>query len=257
MITAVILAHNDEKIVERVIISVKFCDEIIVVDDESEDGTVKLAEQVGAIVYKRRLNNDFAAQRNFGLSKARGEWVIFLDSDEIVTAKLEEEITQVLKYPISNIQYPINGYCVRRRDFIFERWLKHGETANVKLLRLARRNAGRWVRPVHEIWEVAGQIGELKNPLEHYPHQSVREFLTEINKYSSRNAKHLLDHEVGVNGMEIVLYPVGKFILNYIFRLGFLDGVAGFIVAMMMSMHSFLTRGKLYILWRDIKREKI
>lgn len=266
MITAIILAHNDEKIIERVIKSVQFCDEVIVIDDESADETVKLAEKAGARTFSRVLEDDFAGQRNFGLEKASGDWVLFVDSDEVVSPKLEEEIKEVIssRFPTSPSKSFRNeglhgigtvhdniGYYLRRRDFIFGKWLRYGETANVRLLRLARKDAGKWVRPVHEVWWVNGETGLLANPLLHYPHQTVRDFLAEINDYSTKNAKYLFCEQVRTNWGQIVFWPLGKFVQNYFLRGGFLDGVPGFMVAMMMSMHSFLTRGKLYILRRD------
>lgn len=261
MITAVILAHNDEKIIERAIKSVQFCDEVIVIDDESTDETVKRAEKAGAKVYRRALKGDFAEQRNYGLSKATGDWVLFVDSDEIVSTELRKELTNVMqsedgipRQARDDSKERGDGFYVRRRDFLFGKWLTHGETANVRLLRLARKDVGRWTRPVHEVWEVNGEIGELMSPLLHYPHPSVNEFLTEVNDYSTRNAKYMFSKGVKTNWLQIIFWPKAKFIQNYLWRGGFMDGVPGFIVAMMMSLHSFLTRGKLYILWRDARQ---
>lgn len=128
------------------------------------------------------------------------------------------------------------------------RCLKHGETNRVRLLRLARKEAGVWRRPIHEVWQVSGKTGELKNPLLHYPHPNVAQFLEEINWYSSLNANYLFEHGVRINGGQIIAYPLAKFFLNYFWRLGCLDGTAGIVMALMMSFHSFLTRAKLWTL---------
>lgn len=196
-------------------------------------------------MYERRLDDDFAAQRNFGLSKARGEWVLFVDSDETVPKELVEEINRV-----TGRQSDIAGYYVRRRDVMWGRELKHGETANVRLLRLARKDAGKWVRPVHEVWDIKGKTETLVHPLLHSPHPDVAQFIEEINRYSTLNAKHLYDQGVRSSLLPIMLYPGLKFFVNYVWRLGFLDGTGGAIVAILMSFHSFLTRGKLYLLAR-------
>ena len=131
---------------------------------------------------------------------------------------------------------------------MFGKWLKHGETGSVKLLRLARKDEGRWVRPVHEVWQVKGQTLELKNPLLHYPHQTVKELLEEINFYTSLNAQVFYDQGVRARPWQIIVYPLGKFIKNYFWKWGFLDGMAGFLSAVFMSFHSFLTRSKLWVL---------
>jgi len=91
-LSAVILAKNEEENILQSIESVNFCDEIIVIDDYSKDKTTEIARNHGANVFRRRLNNDFASQRNFGLQKAKGEWVLFLDADERVSENLKKEI---------------------------------------------------------------------------------------------------------------------------------------------------------------------
>ncbi len=123
-----------------------------------------------------------------------------------------------------------------------------GETSRVLLLRLAKKDAGTWVRPVHETWNVKGVVGTLTNPLDHYPHPNVAQFIDDINVYSTINARHLYNENIRVPWWHIIGYPTAKFFKDYIWYQGFRDGTAGAIVAIMMSMHSFLTRAKLWIL---------
>jgi len=142
------------------------------------------------------------------------------------------------------------GFYLKRKDFVFGKWLTHGETGRVKLLRLAKKKAGRWTRKVDEVWEIKGKTATLKNPLEHFPHPTVSEFLKSINFYSSLNARQLYEEK-----KRTCLWdwgkPLAKFIQNFVFRLGFLDGMPGFLVALFMSLHSFLVRGKLYLLYQN------
>jgi len=243
MISAVILTHNSQQSLKATLESVSWCDERIVVDDYSFDKTVALSKNLGAVVYERHVNDDFAAQRNFGLEKAKREWVLFVDSDEIVSDELAKEIQKA-------VNSGNDGYYLKRRDFMWGRELKHGETANIRLLRLAKKTAGKWIRPVHETWNVAGNIGTLHHPLLHSPHPDVAQFIEEINRYSTLNAKYFYKLGVRANMAHIVLYPLAKFFVNYVWRLGFLDGTTGAVVAILMSFHSFLTRGKLYMLAR-------
>ncbi len=242
MISAVVLTHNDEAILPRCLKSLSWCDEIIVIDDESTDGTIGIANKSGAKVFSRKLNDDFAGQRNFGLEKAKGEWVLFVDSDEVVSRELADEI--------QGLSYNKNGYLFKRKDYWGGRWLAHGETGNIKLLRLAKKDAGKWKQPVHEEWKIAGKVGTLAHPLLHYPHQNVAQFLDEINRYSTLYANYLYRHGVREPAWQILGKPAAKFFLNSIVRLGFLDGTAGIMVALMMSFHSFLVRAKLWFLWR-------
>lgn len=250
MISAVVLTKNEEKNIKECLESVKWCGEMVVIDDYSEDKTVEIAKNLGANVFKRHLDNNFAVQRNFGLEKAKGDWVLFLDADERVSAELADEIKQVTQKN-ADAKNCVNGFFLKRKDWFGGKWLKHGETAKVRLLRLAKKRTGRWRRKVHEVWEVKGKIDELKNSLLHYPHPTMNDFLNQINFHSTLHAEALQEEGVKPSLFRLIANPVGKFFQNYFFKLGFLDGTSGFIVAMMMSFHSFLARAKLCITWKN------
>lgn len=244
MISGIVLTSNNATTIERCLESLTWCDEIIVIDDNSTDDTKKIAEKKGATVYLHQLNKNFAEQRNFGLKKAKEEWVLFLDSDEIVTKKLAKEIQEVINH------IDAQGFYLKRRDVLFGTQLQFGETANVRLLRLGKKDAGIWKRRVHETWDIQGTVGTLVHPLLHYPHQTMTEFIADINAYSTLHAEELYKEGKKVNAWEIVMYPLGKFLQNYFWRQGFRDGTPGAILAMMMSLHSFLARGKLYLKYK-------
>jgi glycosyltransferase involved in cell wall biosynthesis len=248
VLSAVILTKNEEKNIKRCLNSVSFADEVIVVDDFSNDNTGKIAEEYKAAVYKRNLNTDFSAQRNFGISKARGDWILFIDADEEVSKGLQDEIIKLLNYDKIDKE-EINAYYIKRRDRWWGRELKFGEVEKTRtkgLVRLVKKNSGKWVNPVHEVLEASGPVSQLDNYLNHYPHQTVKEFLEEVNFYSTIRAKELSAKGKRTNIGEIIFYPFFKFVLNYFIYLGFLDGAAGFAYAFFMSFHSFLVRTKLF-----------
>jgi glycosyltransferase involved in cell wall biosynthesis len=242
VISAIVLSHNDENTITRALAGLIWCGEIVVIDDFSTDKTIDIAKRFTAKVYQHHLNDDFAAQRNFGLTKTTGDWILFVDSDEVVSGDLASEIQQSLEIDCS-------GFYIKRTDWLFGRQLRHGETGRVRLLRLAKRDAGTWKRTVHEVWNVSGATGELSHHLDHFPHQDVAQFIHEINLYSTINARYLYSKNVHVPWWHIIVYPKAKFFLDYIWYLGFLDGTAGAVVAIAMSFHSFLTRAKLWLLW--------
>ena len=244
MLTAVVLTKNEEKDITACLKSLSFCDEIIVIDDFSSDKTIKLAKKFTSRIIPRKLEDNFASQRNFALTKARGDWILYVDADEIVSSSLKQEITKTIKQN----RKTINGYFIKREDVFLGKKMHYGETGNIKMVRLARKDKGRWVRPVHEVWEIRGGIGSLNNPLLHYPHKTISDLLQKINYYSTVNAKYLHSQKTAVRQVDIFLYPTGKFFLNFFIKLGFLDGTAGLIFSLMMSLHSFLTRAKLYFL---------
>lgn len=249
MISAVVLTKNEEKNITDCLTSLSWCDEVIVIDDQSTDKTVELAHRKGARIFVRALNHDFSEQRNYGLKKAKGEWVLFVDSDELVSSALWYEIMQYTNDPIAQFA----GFYLKRTDFIWGKQLKHGETGNIKLLRLAKKNSGLWKGRVHEVWEVPGKKGVLENPLIHYPHATVKDFLRDINYYTDLRSKELFDKKMPIGWWSIVIFPSGKFIYNYILKRGIMDGAQGLVFAMLMSFHSFLARGKLWLLWQNRK----
>lgn len=245
-LSVVVLAKNEEKNIGNCLKSLTFCDEMIVIDDNSQDETINIAKQFKAKIFTHSLDNNFANQRNFGLQKAQSEWVLFLDADEIVSDTLAAEILDLKsKTP------DVDGFYVRRIDSIWGRKLNYGETGNIKFLRLAKKDAGRWQGKVHEKWEIDGKVGQLNNPIIHYPHQNVAQFLIDINFYTSLRAQELNSRKVNVHWWSIIFYPKLKFFVNYFLKRGFLDGIPGFIVATFMSFHSFLVRGKLWLMQKN------
>src|SRR3989344_3390619 len=95
-IVVVVLTKNEEKNIEKCIRSLTWCDQVIIIDDYSEDNTAQIAKKHGALVYKNALNNDFAQQRNFALQQIRGKWVLFVDADEIISQDLADEIKRAI-----------------------------------------------------------------------------------------------------------------------------------------------------------------
>lgn len=244
MISAVILTHNSAKTLENTLRSVAWCDETVIIDDMSDDETIQIARRHGARFFQRPLRDDFSAQRNFGIASCAGDWIFFVDADEIITPELAKEISTAVSDPMTD------GYYLKRQDTMWGKLLSHGETSSVRLMRLARKGSGKWERPVHEIWDVHGYTKTLTHPMLHAPHPDVRQFLADIDTYSTTNAFYLYRKNVRVSGIHILAYPAAKFFVNYILRHGWKDGTPGMIVALMMSFHSFLTRSKLWLLWQ-------
>lgn len=246
MITAIVLAKNEEKNIATCLHALSFCDAVVVVDDFSTDNTAKIAKKMGATVFQHALNGDFAAQHNWVLSQIKSHWVLFVDADEYVSGALAREI----KSAIEKIEY--KGFYIRRVDKLWKKVLRHGDVGNAKVLRLARPGAGKWVGRVHEKWQIEGKVGELSNHLEHTPHPTLVEFLHHINDYSTIRAQEFFDAGRKTSLFEIVCGPVWRFFQAYILKLGFLDGTAGFIHAMVMALYMFLVAGKLYLLYKGI-----
>ena len=241
-ISAIILTKNEEIKIEDTIKSLLFCDEIIVVDDESSDETVKKAKHAGAIVFNHAKNKEFAGQRNWAMKQAKNEWVLFIDADEDVSENMKNEIIKLL--PEENV----SAYKIPRRDFFWNTELKFGETRKVRtegIIRLMRKGSGVWIGAVHETFVTAGQINKLHTYINHHSHESISSFIEDINTYSTLRAIELAQQGRKVSTFELILFPTGKFIYTYLFLGGFIDGPAGFVYSFLMSFHSFLVRAKL------------
>ncbi len=239
--SAIVLTKNEEKNIKKCLEGLAWCNEILVVDDSSTDKTVQIAESLRARVCKKALNNDFAKQRNFGLKKAKNKWVLFIDADEVVSPKLAREIQKKVGKDGSV------GFYLQRSDFLFGRQLKHGESGNIKLLRLAQKNAGTWQRNIHETWKIKGKTGSLNEPLVHYPHPTIAEFIDHLNFHSSLHAIENEKEGKKPSIFKVFFYPLAKFLNNYFLKKGFLDGIQGFLAALLISWHSFLAWSKAWL----------
>jgi len=243
MISAIVLTKNEEKNIQECLKSLSWCDEIIVIDDNSNDKTLEIAKNQGARVYQKELT-DFSDQRNFAQKKAKHDWILFVDADERISSALWYEIMQNINDPAENP----SGFYLKRIDRLWGKDLNYGDSGTIKLLRLAKKGSGKWVGKVHERWDVFGRTECLNNPLHHLPHQSIPEFLSEINHYTTLRSEELFKQNKKTNIALIIIYPVAKFIHIYFLKLGILDGIPGLISALMMSFHSFLVRSKLWLL---------
>lgn len=251
-ISVIVLTKNEEKNIIDCIESLLSFDEIIIIDDYSTDRTWEIVKKLSAEnlwikCFKRELNQDFSAQRKFGIEKSKNDWIFFVDADERVSKELVSEIDDVFE-----LGEDYSGFLIKRTDFMWGKKLSHGETGNIRLLRLFNKHQGKLVGKVHESWQSTKLVGRLLNPILHYPHPTISAFLSEINFYTDLRAQELFEAKKKAGFMSIIFYPKAKFIKNYFIKLGFLDGLPGLIHAILMSFHSFLVRGKLWQLWHKI-----
>lgn len=189
---------------------------------------------------------DFARARNEAMAKAPTNWILFVDSDETVTPKLEVEIKEAIKDKRFN-------YQLKRTDTFQGRVLNHGETASVRLIRLIQKGSGRWQGKVHETFVSKLPVKTLTKPLKHERRVTFANLFERLNFYSDLRAKELFDAGTTFSLGQLLFWPKLKFIHNYFLRLGFLDGVPGLMMAFLMSLHSLMVRVKLYVLWQKTK----
>ncbi|MFH1280379.1 MAG: glycosyltransferase family 2 protein [Candidatus Beckwithbacteria bacterium] len=177
----------------------------------------------------------YSKVRNLMLEKTKTPWVLFLDSDETLTPALKKEINKATQ----NHKY---NYRLKRQDYFLGKKLRFGETSKFKSTRLIQKNQGRWQGTVHETFISSLPTKLLKNPIIHQRNITVSEFIDKINHYSDLRSKEITTKSL----LKLFFYPSLKFIQNYFLRLGFLDGIPGFIIAFLMSFHSLMVRVKVY-----------
>lgn len=252
-ISLLLLTKNESRNIDKNFGWLKSCKaikEIIVIDDNSSDDTIELCQKLASKnrsvqIYNRELGNDFASQRNFGVSKTNYNWVLWLDADEKPSKKLIKFLNHFDTYQYKN-------YSFKRRDIFLKHKLKYGETAYLSFTRLFNKKYGQFDGQVHENWETKKTIKPTKYVISHYSHSTIKSFIQKINLYSDIRSRELFNQQETTNMFEIIVFPIGKFIQNYFLRLGFLDGTPGIIMALCMSFHVFLNKAKLWHLYKQL-----
>ncbi len=250
-LTLLLLTKNESENIQKNFNWVGECKsikEIIIVDDYSTDDTLEQIKKLESKhqkvkIFSRDLNNNFASQRNFGISKSKHNWIFTIDPDEQPTKELILFLNHFDKHRYKS-------YAFKRKDIFLNQTIKHGENAHLYFTRLFNKNYGKFVNQVHEIWQSQKFIKKTRLAISHYSHQTIKSFIQKINFYTDIRSHELYQQKIKTNMFQIIFFPIGKFIQDYFLRLGFLDGTAGIIMALSMSFHVFLNKAKLWHLYK-------
>ena len=244
-LSVAMIAMNEEANLPRTLESVRWADEIIVVDSGSKDRTLEIAQSFGAKTSYHAFGGH-GEQKNVALDLCACDWILLLDADEVLTPALQDEIRQVL-----NGESRYGAYWIPRLNLIFGRWMRHGGFYPDRKLRLFRRGSARLSEGVgpHSTPQFEGPKGRLKHDMLHYAYPDLNIYLEHMNRYSSEIAQLL--HKKGRVSKSIYAFlwnavanPAATFVYNYFFRLGFLDGREGLLLHLNHSV---------YIHWKFIK----
>lgn len=235
-ITAIIPTLNEEVNIEQAIKSVDFTDEIMVIDSYSTDATVSLAKKHNVNLIQR-VFDDYSTQKNYAIEKAKHDWIYVLDADERVTPELREEILETVKNPNGFV-----GFNVYRTFYFAGKKLKYSGYQHDKVIRLFRKDKCKYNgKKVHERIKADGEVGFLKNKLEHYTYRNYNHLIEKLNRYAGIKAQILFDNNRRVNAFHFLIKPPVRFIIHYFIKGGILDGFPGFIVSVVMA-YGVLTR---------------
>jgi len=248
MISALAITYNEETHIESYIKSLSFADEIIIVDSFSTDKTVEIAKQFDVKIISRPFKN-FSDQKNFAISQARHDWIVFFDLDEKIPPALVQEIVAKV-----NAAVPLYAYNVNRNFHFMGKRIKYSGFQTDKAVRLFHKNHCKYNgNTVHERIETNGEIGLLKHALDHQTYKSFDNYNTKLSMYSKLQAEELFKKDVRPNLIHFLFRPWYRFMHQYFLRLGFLDGKEGFIISYVHAFSVFKRYIQLWAMYRKIE----
>ncbi|MCL5069289.1 MAG: glycosyltransferase family 2 protein [Actinobacteria bacterium] len=242
-ISAVISAYNEEKKIKDCLESVKWVDEIIFVDNSSEDSTSEIAHKYTSKVFIRPNNKMLNINKNFGFTKAKNDWILSLDADERISEDLKKEIES-----LGNREDLFNGYWIPRKNIIFGKWIKHTGWYPDYQLRLFKKHKGRFPeKHVHEMVLLEGATKNLSYPIAHYNYETITQFLNkQISIYAPNEVENLLEGDYKFNKLDIIRFPLKEFMSRFFAREGYKDGFHGLMLSMLMAFYHLIIFAKIW-----------
>lgn len=244
-LSVVISAYNEEKLIKECLESVKWVDEIIIVDNQSTDGTKEIAKRFTSNIFVRE-NNPLMLNlnKNFGFTKAKGNWILSLDADERISNESKKEIQEVIGKKTTKT----DGFLIPRKNIIFGKWIKHGLWYPDYQLRLFRRGKGKFPGiHNHELLEVDGETEKIKGHITHLNYNSINQYLNKITYYYSDNeAKNFLDSGKKLQWYDAIRMPTSDFLNNFFAREGYKDGLHGLVLALLQSFYMLIVFAKIW-----------
>ncbi|CAA0179523.1 glycosyltransferase [Tenacibaculum maritimum] len=233
-ITIIIPTLNEESNIQRALDSVAFADEIIVIDSFSSDRTVEIVKNSKAVLLQRKFD-DFSSQKNYAIAKASNEWILLLDADEEVTQQLQDEILKTLEQVKDEV-----GYYIYRKLFFRKKNIRFSGFQRSKVIRLFRKDICTYKGKVHETIVTDGIIGQLTHRLNHYSYKSYTQYRAKLDHYAKLQAEELFAKGSHLTFFHLLFKPIVRFLLQYIFKLGFLDGISGFVISYLHGYGVFM-----------------
>lgn len=243
-ISVAIITKNEEKNIGACLESVKWAEEIIVVDDISQDNTLQICQKYENVkIYQHKMENGYGPQKNYTLEKTKGEWVFSIDADERITPELRDEILSRAG------KENFDGYYFRMKYPAFGGWILDDFPRN---LRLFKRDAGKFTdKMVHERIVIKGEIGVMKNPILHLcrSYNSIEDYLSKQDRYTSYTADDLYDMGRRITFTNALFYfiikPIFIFLRKFILW-GYKYGFQGFLLSVLSAYDYFLSYTKLW-----------
>ena len=247
-LSVTVITRDEEAQIDACLESVRWADEIVIVDTGSVDRTVEICAKYTPQVYTRAWQG-YAQAKNAALELASGDWILSLDADERASLELQATITTLQRQPMGTCA---DGYAVPRRNYLWQCWLRHGDLYPDYQVRLFKRGKGCFkTRRVHESVAINGRIQHLQSPIEHHSYQGISDVIQRLDRYTTLAALDLRDQARSFRCAALVLRPLGRFLRNYLLKQGFRDGIPGLIMAVSYAYSVFVREAKLWEMSRS------
>lgn len=242
-ISAIIITKNEESNIHECLESIKWVNEIVIVDAGSTDKTVEIAKEYTQKIFSRPWDG-YGAAKNYGLTQCTSEWILWIDADERVTAELQKEILE----QIHSINKSVAAMSMPRRANFLGSWINHCGWYPGRITRVFRRSTGHFTEEkVHERLEINGGIISLKADLLHYTDPNLEHYFQKFNKYTSLAVDELVEQKKVFGLLKLIVNPIWVFVRMYFLRLGFLDGIPGLILCVLSANYVFTKYAKLWL----------
>ncbi len=242
-LSVVISAYNEEKNIKDCLESIKeLADEIIVVNNSSTDKTEEISKKYTKKIFNQENNPlKIDLQKNFGFSKATGDWILSLDADERVTSELAGEIKTVIENDANE------GYWIPRKNMIFGKWIKSDMWWPDYQLKLFKNGKGKFEKStIHKALQVAGQTEKLENYLIHNNYTSVSQFVIRLNSYTDLEAENRVSDGYRFSAFDAIRFPVDDFVKTYFLQKGYQDGLHGLVLSILQAFYMEVVFAKLW-----------
>ncbi|MFH1441844.1 MAG: glycosyltransferase family 2 protein [Candidatus Omnitrophota bacterium] len=246
-LSVVVLTKNEASRIEKCLDSVKWADEIIVVDDLSSDNTIEITQKYTDKIFSKRMDIE-GSHRNWAYSQAKNQWVLSLDADEIVTPELKDEITAVLKNnPLKN------GFTIPRRNYIGKYWVKYGGWYPSPQLKLFKKDKFRYEEAaVHPRAFMDNPCGHLKTDLIHFSYRDLEDFYRKLNNQTSYEAQKWFNQNKPMRIGRFLWRSYDRFMRIYFTKKAYKDGFIGFLIAYNAALYQFMS----YLKYRELILKK-
>jgi glycosyltransferase involved in cell wall biosynthesis len=241
-ISILLPTFNNAATVRETLESVKWADEILVVDSFSTDLTPGICAEYGARVIQHEYINS-AKQKNWAVPQCKNEWVLQIDTDEILEPGLREEIEENLAAASSQV----HAFRLPRKNHMLGRWIRRAGIYPDYQTRLFRRDAGRWnEREVHAHVRVSGEVETLQHHIMHFGMPNISKQLHNLDRYTRYEADELRKQGTHFRWTGLTLRPWAIFLQRYVWQRGFLEGWRGLVLCGYLAIYDFLTQAKLW-----------